>query len=69
VAAAVSWSRRREELAELRRGLRARIEASPLCDAPRFAENLSRELVRLWTAWCNGGRAQTGEDSVPAARA
>jgi len=21
-------------------------------DAPRFADNLSRELMRLWTEWC-----------------
>jgi tetratricopeptide (TPR) repeat protein len=52
VAAAVSWSSRREELAELRRGLRARVDASPLCDAPRFAKNLSDQLMRLWTDWC-----------------
>jgi predicted O-linked N-acetylglucosamine transferase (SPINDLY family) len=58
VAAAVSWSRRREELAELRRGLRAQVAASPLCDAPRFAENMSRELMRLWANWCDGRRAR-----------
>jgi tetratricopeptide (TPR) repeat protein len=52
IAMAVGWTSRREELAELRRGLRARVAASPLCDAPRFADNLSRELMRLWTDWC-----------------
>lgn len=60
VAMAVDWTRRRDELAELRRGLRPRVAASPLCDAPRFAGNLSRELMRLWTEWCeakNAGRA------------
>jgi predicted O-linked N-acetylglucosamine transferase (SPINDLY family) len=58
VALAVEWSRRRVELAELRRGLRDRVAASPLCDAPRFAQNLSRELMRLWTEWCEARRAR-----------
>lgn len=52
VALAVGWTHRRDELAQLRRSLRARVAASPLCDAPRFADNLSRELMRLWTEWC-----------------
>jgi predicted O-linked N-acetylglucosamine transferase (SPINDLY family) len=59
VAMAVDWTRRRDELAELRRGLRPRIAASPLCDAPRFADNLSRELMRLWTEWCAAKNAGT----------
>jgi protein O-GlcNAc transferase len=58
VAMAVSWSRRREELADLRRSLRDRLSASPLCDAPRFAQNLSRELMRLWTDWCEVRRVR-----------
>ena len=52
VAMAVGWTRRRDELAELRRTLRDRVAASPLCDAPRFADNLSRELMKLWAEWC-----------------
>ena len=56
VAMAVSWSRRPEELAELRVGMRERVAASPLCDAPRFAQNLSCELMRLWTNWCESRR-------------
>jgi predicted O-linked N-acetylglucosamine transferase (SPINDLY family) len=58
VATAVGWSRRREELAELRRGLRDRLSASPLCDAPRFAHNLSGELMRLWAEWCDARRTR-----------
>lgn len=58
VAMAVDWTRRRDELAELRRGLRDRIAASPLCDPPRFAGNLSRELMRLWTEWCEARAAR-----------
>ncbi|WP_342723451.1 tetratricopeptide repeat protein [Bradyrhizobium sp. B097] len=52
VAMAIGWTRRRDELAELRRTLRDRVAASPLCDAPRFADNLSRELMKLWAEWC-----------------
>ncbi|CCE11238.1 Tetratricopeptide TPR_2 repeat protein [Bradyrhizobium sp. STM 3843] len=52
VALAVDWTRRRGELAELRSSLRGRLEASPLCDAPRFADHLSRALMQLWTEWC-----------------
>jgi predicted O-linked N-acetylglucosamine transferase (SPINDLY family) len=60
VAMAVGWTLRREELAELRRTLRDRVAASPLCDAPRFGEDLSRELMRLWTEWCAARRARAG---------
>ncbi|WP_316195718.1 MULTISPECIES: tetratricopeptide repeat protein [unclassified Bradyrhizobium] len=52
VALAVEWARRRGDLAELRRSLRERVAASPLCDAPRFADNLSSALMQLWTEWC-----------------
>jgi len=58
VATAVSWSRRRDELAELRSNLRDKVAASPLCDAPRLAQNLSRELRRLWADWCEKRRKQ-----------
>lgn len=61
VAAAVAWSQKREELALLRQGLRERVAASPLCDAPRFAQNLSQELMRLWAGWCEGRRERMAE--------
>ncbi len=56
VALAVSWANRRDELAEVRRALRDRVGNSPLCDAPRFADNLSREMMRRWQDWCDGRR-------------
>jgi protein O-GlcNAc transferase len=59
VAAAASWSTRREELAEIRRGLRRRVEASPICDARRFGQNLSDRLTILWRDWCKGRRARS----------
>ena len=56
VAMAVSWSPTAGGARELRGGLRERVAASPLCDAPRFAQNLARELERLWTDWCESRR-------------
>jgi len=41
-------------LADLRAGLRARVKASPLCDAPRFGRNLGQALRHAWTDWCQG---------------
>ena len=39
-------------LAALRRSLRGRLLASPLCDAPRFALHLEAALGGLWQQWC-----------------
>ena len=39
-------------LAELRSGLRARLQASPLMDAPRFARNVEVAYRRIWREWC-----------------
>ncbi|MBY0431854.1 MAG: hypothetical protein K2Q10_11695, partial [Rhodospirillales bacterium] len=39
-------------LAELRAGLRPRMAASPLCDAPRFAAAFAGVLRTAWAEWC-----------------
>jgi protein O-GlcNAc transferase len=41
-----------DRLGELRAGLRARMEASPLMDAPRFARNLEAAYRSVWKKWC-----------------
>ena len=42
-------------LAELRRTLRPRMQASPLMDAPRFACNIEAAYRQMWRNWCAGG--------------
>ncbi|WP_165943670.1 tetratricopeptide repeat protein [Roseicella aquatilis] len=39
-------------LAALRAGLRARVAASPLTDAPRFGQALAAALRHAWRDWC-----------------
>ena len=52
VAIATSLARDLPRLAQLRRGLRARLEASPLCDRPRFARNIEAAYREMWRGWC-----------------
>jgi predicted O-linked N-acetylglucosamine transferase (SPINDLY family) len=40
-------------LAELRAGLRVRMEKSPLMDAPRFARNMEAAYRSIWRKWCS----------------
>lgn len=52
VAKAMEFSRDHFSLTALRAGLRGRLLASPLCDAPRFARNLENALRGMWQKWC-----------------
>jgi len=42
-------------LAELRRTLRGRMQASPLMDAPSFARNIETAYRQVWRNWCRHG--------------
>jgi protein O-GlcNAc transferase len=42
-------------LADLRRTLRPRMEASPLMDAGRFTRNIEAAYRELWRTWCMAG--------------
>jgi len=62
VARAIRLASDLDGLAALRDGLRARLLASPLCDAPRFAGNFVVALRGMWQTWCEGQTvAQTSE--------
>ncbi len=52
VARAVSHARDLKTLALLRSGLRQRVLASPLFDAPLFAHHFERALRKIWQQWC-----------------
>jgi predicted O-linked N-acetylglucosamine transferase (SPINDLY family) len=52
---AVSWINDRPRLRELRRGLRQRMENSPLRDARGFARAVENAYREMWRSWCNEG--------------
>lgn len=53
VRIAVELAKDLPRLAELRRTLRGRLEASPLMDAPRFARNVEAAYREMWREWCS----------------
>ncbi|MGA2442648.1 MAG: hypothetical protein ABSH08_16970, partial [Tepidisphaeraceae bacterium] len=55
VRIAANLARNLPRLAELRRTLRGRMQASPLMDAPRFARNVEAAYRQMWRNWCAEG--------------
>jgi predicted O-linked N-acetylglucosamine transferase (SPINDLY family) len=45
-----------DRLEELRAGLRARLQSSPLMDAPRFALGVEGAFRDMWRTWCASRR-------------
>jgi predicted O-linked N-acetylglucosamine transferase (SPINDLY family) len=46
----------RDRLARLRAGLRDRLRASALCDAPGYARRVEQTLREIWVSRCAAGR-------------
>jgi protein O-GlcNAc transferase len=57
VAAATALAGNLKRLAELRAGLRSRLEKSPLMDAARFARGIETVYRGLWNTHCQGRHA------------
>lgn len=59
VARAAALALDRPGLAELRAGMRTRMAASELCDAPRAARDIETAYRQAWHAWCAGDKEAT----------
>jgi protein O-GlcNAc transferase len=57
VARAAALAADPEQLCALRRDLRARVAASPLCDRVAFTRSLETAYRQMWQAWCATAQA------------
>jgi protein O-GlcNAc transferase len=60
VAIAAALAEDPVQLQELRRSLRQRLAASPLCDGDLFAREMERCLREIWQRWCEAGSRVAG---------
>jgi len=58
VSIAVGLAKDLEHTAELRAGLRGRMQRSPLMDGARFARSLEAAYRSIWQRWCDEGSGQ-----------
>jgi protein O-GlcNAc transferase len=64
------WADRLPELAELRAGMRARLQQSPSGQPDLIAAHLEVALRHMWTRWCSGLPAESfGTDGLMGVRA
>jgi protein O-GlcNAc transferase len=56
VEIAVALARNPGRLSDLRRVLRPRVAASPLCDGPAFARKMESAFRMMWQHWCESSR-------------
>lgn len=60
VRVACELARETSSLANVRAGLRARMLASALMDAPKFTRALEGHYRAIWRKWCNGAQGADG---------
>ncbi len=56
IATAARLAGDKEALAEVRKGLRARLQASPLMDAKQFTRDFENGLRTMWRTWCENSK-------------
>jgi protein O-GlcNAc transferase len=65
VAGAIALAQNPTRLAELRRELRPRMEASPLRQSKQFTKDLEDLYRRMWVAWCEGRKLESDVAGCP----
>jgi predicted O-linked N-acetylglucosamine transferase (SPINDLY family) len=65
VAKGVHWAAHLPALADVRHGLRKRLQDSPSRQADAIAASFERALRHMWTRWCAGLPAESFHSTVP----
>ena len=59
VAKAVSFAQQTDHLSVMRKGLRARMWHSPLCDKQAYARCVEEAYQRMWQHWCENHKKES----------